>query len=232
MPIVSGYLIFVLSRWRCSLCTEIVCNSGFIPSDWIDLVTNHNGRKTEFFLYLMIKLPVSSARSYYWLFGSFGVISAICVTIDDRSGAKSTDLESVRFICSSCCHNCRLIFFIKLTIYDVKCVDWFVLHLHFLNLARRSRNAHNFFILAARLPQAQIVGTFSISLIAVRHKLLLQNFPPERAHFFQWLYTFFAFLVNLWKYKNLHTSVKNLMHGWLKQNLLVLLMHGDVFYSP
>lgn len=22
------------------------------------------------------------------------------------------------------------------------------------------------------------------------------------------------------------------MHGWLKQNLLVLLMHGDVFYSP
>lgn len=36
-----------------------------------------------------------------------------------------------------------------------------------------------------------------ISLIAVRHKLLLQNFPPERAHFFQWLYTFFAFLVNL-----------------------------------
>lgn len=112
VPIVSGYLIFVLSRWRCSLCTEIVCNSGFIPSDWIDLVTNHNGRKTEFFLYLMIKLPVSSARSYYWLFGSFGVISAICVTIDDRSGAKSTDLESVHFICSSCCHNCRLLFFI------------------------------------------------------------------------------------------------------------------------
>ena len=103
---------FRIVRWQCSLCTKIVCNSGFIPSDWIDLVANHNGRKTEFFLYLMIKLPVSSARSYYWLFGSFGVISAICVTIDDRSRAKSTDLESVHFICSSCCHNCRLLFFI------------------------------------------------------------------------------------------------------------------------